>query len=282
MTKNAALEDYYSKLFPYAYNILGSSEDAKDAIQDVLEKYLSVKNRPVGNVTGYLIKAVINQSINIKKKKRRVTENNIWLPEPVSTERADDHLNRDEIISYSLLVLLEKLTPRERAVFILKEAFDYSHQEIAETINSTIENSRKLLSRARTKLDVPKRISTSNSYLNTPDWLKKYIYTIRKGEVQDLKKMLADDISLAADGGGKVQVVREMTMGVSNVSDLLFHVFKTWQKSQNIQFSEMNHQPALLFYEGGILVNCQIFDVEESNIRHIYSILAPDKLRSIS
>jgi len=146
------LKNYQNKLFPYAYNITGSSEDAKDAIQDVLIKHFSSKNKNIENETGYLIRAVVNQSINIKKRRDKINLDKIWLPEPISTEKADDNINREEIISYSILVLLEKLTPKERAVFILKKAFDYSHKDIAETVDLTTENSRKLLNRAKTKL----------------------------------------------------------------------------------------------------------------------------------
>ena len=101
------MENYQDKLFPYAYNILGSSEDAKEAVQDVLEKYFSTKKAGIENPKGYLIKAVINQSINIKQRKQRISSKSIWLPEPIATESSDDHLHSEDIIAYSMLVLLE-------------------------------------------------------------------------------------------------------------------------------------------------------------------------------
>jgi len=275
------LKDYQKLLFPYAYNITGSSEDAKDAIQDILVKHFSFRNENIKNETGYLIKSVINQSINIKKRKDKVNLNKIWLPEPVATEKSDDSINRDEIISYSLLVLLEKLTPKERAVFILKEAFDYSHKDIAETIDLTIENARKLLSRARTKLSLSENKTKQYSSHNTSSYMEEYIDVIKNGDVKRLEKMLSKDISLAADGGGKISVVRELTIGKSAALDLLFYVFQTYQELQTIKISEINHQPALLFYQEGVLVNCQVFELEWGNIKRIFSILAPNKLKSI-
>lgn len=275
------MKDYQKLLFPYAYNITGSSEDAKDAIQDILVKHFSFRNENIKNETGYLIKSVINQSINIKKRKDKVNLNKIWLPEPVATEKSDDSINRDEIISYSLLVLLEKLTPKERAVFILKEAFDYSHKDIAETIDLTIENARKLLSRARTKLSLSENKTKQYSSHNTSSYMEEYIDVIKNGDVKRLEKMLSKDISLAADGGGKISVVRELTIGKSAALDLLFYVFQTYQELQTIKISEINHQPALLFYQEGVLVNCQVFELEWGNIKRIFSILAPNKLKSI-
>ena len=150
------MKDYQKTLFPYAYNILGSSEDAKDAIQDVMTKYISAPKEEIENEVGYLIRGVINQSINIKSRNKKITTVKAWLPEPIATENADRDINRNEIISYSMLVLLEYLNPKERAAFILKEAFDYSHEEIANTLSISIENSRKLLSRGKTRLETPK------------------------------------------------------------------------------------------------------------------------------
>jgi RNA polymerase sigma-70 factor (ECF subfamily) len=151
--KNQALKDYQSILFPYAYNIPGSAEDARDAVQDVLYKYLAGQNKDVDNEKAYLIKAVINQSINLKDKNRKVRYGDKWLPEPIATEETDKAVQLNDIAAYSLLILLEKLNPKERAVFILKEGFGYAHEEIAEVLSSTPESSRQLLSRARRKLD---------------------------------------------------------------------------------------------------------------------------------
>jgi len=116
------VKDYQSILFPYAYNILGSSEDAKDAVQDVLYKYLASPKEGIENEKSYLIKGVINQSINIKNKKKKIVPGDVWLPEPIATEEADTNINLSDIVSYSLMVLMERLNPKERAVFILKPA----------------------------------------------------------------------------------------------------------------------------------------------------------------
>ncbi|MEE9362218.1 MAG: sigma-70 family RNA polymerase sigma factor [Cellulophaga sp.] len=275
------MKDYQYKLFPYAYNILGSSEDAKDAVQDVLVKHFSSKNKNIKNVKGYLIKSVVNQAINIKKRNAKITADTIWLPEPLATEKTDDTIISEEIISYSMLVLLERLTPKERAVFILKEAFNYSHKEIAETINATIENSRKLLSRAKLKLEKLNPKKNQNYSPNTSSYMQEYIDAIKNGEVEKLEKMLTEDISLAADGGGEVRVVRELTLGKRATLDLLLFVYKTYQRLHTIKIAEMNHQPALLFYENDILVACQVFELDNSKIRNVYAVLALNKLKSI-
>lgn len=274
------MKNHQSTLFPYAYNILGSVEDAKDAIQDVLAKYQSINTKHIENEIGYLTKSVINRSINIKNRKAKITGNTVWLPEPISTEKADDNLMGEEILSYSLLVLFEKLTTKERAVFILKEAFDYSHKEIAETIGLSIENSRKLLSRAKQKLAAHKTSNTRDYSTKPPTYMENYIHAIKNGDVGYLGEMLSKDIALSADGGENIKVIRELTTGKMATLNLLFYVFKTYQKSLSIEISEVNHQPALLFYDGDTLINCQVFEFEENKIRHIYAVIDPNKLKT--
>jgi len=259
--EKTTMKDYQLFLFPYAYNILGSSENAKDAVQDVLLKFFSIKNTSIENEKGYLIKSVINQAINIKKKQQRQVENNIWLPEPISTENPQNNIEQEEILSYSLLVLLEKVTPKERAVYILKEAFDYSHKEIASVFDLTIENSRKILSRAKAKITPSKSDLIRENGWGKLNYLEKYIRVIRAGEMKQLEKMLSDDIQLAADGGVGIKVVRELTIGKIPTRDLLIFVFQTYLESKRVEISTVNHQPALLYYEGDTLINCQVFEI---------------------
>jgi len=276
------LNNYQRKLFPYAYNILGSAEDAMDAIQDVMVKYTSAPKQEIDNETGYLVKSVINQSINIKKRNKKIAGDTMWLPEPVATEKADGNINRNEIISYSMLVLLEHLNPKERAVFILKEAFDYSHEEIAETLSLSVENSRKLLSRAKNEL----KNSNENFQPSSPDtfpFLQDYVHIIKNGDIKSLEKMLSNEIAVKTDGGANIKIVNELVVGLKPVVDLMLYVYNTYQKSLSIKLSKINHQPALLFYKDDILVNCQIFEIDhdQTKIKGIYSIVDPENLKNI-
>jgi len=273
------LKNYNDILFPYAYNILGSVEDAKDTVQDILIKYLSIDKIHIENEIGFLVKSVINQSINVKKNKKTIAADSIWLPEPISTEKADDNINKEEILSYSMLTLLEKLTAKERAVFILKESFDYSHNEIADTIGFTIENSRKLLSRAKKKLNTTRNTSIQVNQKDASQ-LKYYIDAMKSGDVTALEKLLAQDILLAADGGDNVKIVRALTTGIENVSKLSLYVFRAFLSGLEIKISAINHQPAILYYQNNVLYNCQVFEIENKKIRSIYSIVDPQKLKS--
>lgn len=275
------LNNYQRKLFPYAYNILGSAEDAMDAIQDVMVKYVSAPKEGIDNETGYLVKGVINQSINIKKRNKKITGDTMWLPEPIATEQADGNINRNEIISYSMLVLLEYLNPKERAVFILKEAFDYSHEEIADTLSLSVENSRKLLSRAKNELkNTDENFKASST--GTSAFLQDYINSIKNGDVKALEQILSNEIAVKTDGGGNIKIVSELVVGLKPVADLMLYVYNTYQKSLSIKFSKINHQPAVLFYKDNMLVNCQVFEIENDKIKGIYSVVDPEKLKNIN
>ena len=144
------------KLFPYAYNILGNIDDTQDVIQDVLIKFNEKDDSTISNQNAYLIKSVINQSINLKKKNDRERQQKITLPEPIITNQGENKIELDEILNYSILVLLDTLNTKERAVFLLREAFDYEHDEIAELLEISIDNSRQLLTRAKKKLKLRK------------------------------------------------------------------------------------------------------------------------------
>jgi RNA polymerase sigma factor (sigma-70 family) len=274
------LKDYHSILFPYAYNILGSAEDARDAVQDVLYKYLSRPLKEVDNERAYLIKAVINQSINIKNKKKKIRYGDEWLPEPIATEETDKAIQLNEIASYSLLILLEKLNPKERAVFILKEGFHYAHEEIAEVLSATAENSRQLLSRARRKLDDNKQITR----LEKPHLLllQQFLQAVRDKDIHTLEHLLTEDIQYSADGGGVIKVVAKYCSGIKEVIDLVLLVYTRFLAAASFVPTIINHQPAFLYYRKGQLFLCQIFGFSpDGKITQINNVLDPQKLKGL-
>lgn len=280
----AVFNDYQKLLFPYAYNILGSVDDAYDTIQEVITKHLSFsETKHIADEKNYLIRSVINTSITVKTRNKKMVSG-VWLPEPVATDQADTSLNKTEIISYSMLVLLEHLGAKERAVFILAEAFDYAHEEIASAIDVTVENSRKLLSRAREKLKLLKHENKlATDRLPAKKDLSAYLQAIREGDTSALVELLGNDIAFTADSGGKVKIVRELTNGFDAVVDLLYYLNTTYQKEFRVELANFNHQTALLYYKEGKLINCQVFELDEtgSKITHIYSVVDPYKLKHI-
>lgn len=278
------MDDFKSltkKLFPYAYNILGNIADSEDVIQDVLIKFNGKDVTTISNQKAYLIKAVINQAINLKKKNSREQLQNIRLPEPIVTNSAENKIEIQEILNYSMLVLLDALNTKERAVFLLKEAFEYPHEEIAEVLTISIESSRQLLTRAKKKLKLRKP-DIAKSPVNDKTYLEKYVETIRRGDVKSLEQMLSQEVRMLADGGQKLTVVAQLTSGIVDTIKLVTYLFEFYHKDFDIKIGEINHQPALLFYQGSTLMNCQVFAWDrEGKIEHIFSVVDPDKLTSI-
>ncbi|KIX22271.1 hypothetical protein SY27_05030 [Flavobacterium sp. 316] len=272
------METLTKKLFPYAYNILGNIADSQDVIQDVLIKFNEKETSSISNHNAYLIKSVINQAINLKKKNDRERNQRISLPEPIITNQGESKIEIEEILNYSMLVLLEVLNTKERAVFLLKEAFDYDHEEIANIFSVSVENSRKLLSRAKKKLkqNKPNVVTTTS---RDRIYLEKYIEAIRNRDVITLEQMLSEEVKVLADGGTKVNVVAQLTSGINDTIKLITYVFEHYQKGFRIEIDKINHQPALLFYDGTLLMNCQVFELNKGGkIINIFSVVDPDKL----
>ncbi|WP_270087224.1 sigma-70 family RNA polymerase sigma factor [Sphingobacterium sp. SYP-B4668] len=269
------------KLFPYAYNILGNIDDSQDVIQDVWIRYNEKDLGSISNQKAYLVKAVINQAINQKKKNDRERQKKIILPEPIVTNQGEQKIELEEILNYSLLVLLDALNVKERAVFLLKEAFDYEHDDIAEILAISVENSRQLLTRAKKKLKLRKPdVVTSTTKDSTQ--LEKYVEAIRKGDVNSLEQMLSDEVQVLADAGNKLKAIAQLTSGIKDTVKLMTYVFECYQKDLDIKIEEINHQPALLFYRGTTLINCQIFELNpERKVIRIFSVVDPDKLLNI-
>ncbi|ROI06736.1 sigma-70 family RNA polymerase sigma factor [Chryseobacterium sp. G0240] len=275
---NNTIENYRHMLFPYAYNILGTVEDAEDVIQDVMVRYTKVSAEDISHPKNYLIKSVINQSIQLKRKQSKTIRTYMWLPEPVATEQ---HYRHEDVFNFSLLARMERLSPKERAVFILKEGFDHSHEEIGEWLSCTPENSRKILSRAKEKLkkngykEIPHQPSVS-------DPVRKLIDAIQNGDAEEVKQLLAEDIQFYADGGASIQVVAKECLGNNLVSQLLIYIHQTYNSLSKITFTLINHQPAAVYIQDGQIQSCQIFEVYKHQIIRIDSVIDPQKLKNLT
>ncbi len=268
----------YRKLLTYSYNILGSFEDAKDVVQDVMEKYIHLDKTKIENEVHYLTRMVINHSINLKNKFGKQTAYGVWLPEPVSTETAETNLIREQVARYTLLVLMETLNAKERAVYMLREAFNYTHEETAAALDITSENTRQLYSRAKKNLSqyVP---SVQYGY---GDKLQQYIEAIVNADMRALEELLANDIKIMADGGNKIRVVKDIEMGRGATAQLVQHVYALFLEGKQYTFTQINHQPAICFWQNKHLYNCQVFSFDETGkMNFIYSVVDPDKLKSI-
>lgn len=278
---------YYQTLLSYAYNILGSVQDAQDVVQEVLARHLGHPD-PAGirHEKAYLIRSVINLAISTKNRQQRTLRaGEVWLPEPVATDDAADRtLNLNEVLSYSLLVLLERLTAVERAVFILRESFDYTHEEIAAVLAVTPQHSRQLLSRAKAKLYKPGPVWSAPEDLHQKTVLEDFIRAISERDVQALEKVMVADIRFYIDGGGKIPLAARTCTGAGLVAALLVRIFGQFLSTARLVPAMVNHQPALLSFVAGSLTSCQIFEVHPGKraILQMNVVLDPHKMQSLN
>ncbi len=285
-TDNLATAQYQRTLFPYAYNILGSIDDAEDVVQEVLAKHLSIiGEQQINNQKNYLVKSVINLAITTKNRQQKtLRQGEVWLPEPVATDdAADRNLHLREVLSYSLLVLMERLSATERAIFILRESFDYSHEEIAGVLAITGEHSRQLLRRGKAKLFKPAVAPTKAQVAHQQNVLEHFMSAIRARDVQQLEHLMAADIRFYADGGGKVPLAAGTCIGSTEVAALQIKIYHRFLTTARMVYTTVNHQPALLSFVNGQLTACQVFDLhpDTGKLLQINVVLDPAKLKSL-
>jgi RNA polymerase sigma-70 factor (ECF subfamily) len=279
----AQYRKYRTQLVPYAYNIIGDSLAAEDVVQEILNTYFLNDRAHIQDPDRYLMRSVINRSINAKKHISAKKQQYIgqWLPVPVHTdEDIYKGMDKQHILDYSLLVLLERLNPRERAVFILKESFDFEHSEIAEVLEITTEHSRQLYKRGRQKLESG-GLKPSPQNVKTDATVKKLTDAILRADVENVKALLAADVQSYSDGGD-VKAARNIIVGGDHVSKFLKALYsKYFHPGTIVTSEELNHSPALVFRIGDLIYRCIMLDIHDGVIENVYIISNPSKLRSL-
>ncbi len=265
-------------LTTYAYNITGVLEEARDLVQDAYVRFMQTDTQ-VLNPKAYLIRTVINLSINRNTQRKRTSYPGEWLPEPVDTARADNGLLGKDVLRYSLMVLLEKLNARERAVFILREAFNYDYAEIAAVLDISTANARQLLSRAKKQLH---HHPPAAAQTHDQAFLQRYLDVIHQGDTARLEKLLHEDVTSISDGGGKVAAAIQPVQGKKDVVAFLQGIYRKFYHMADVKLVSINHQPALLYYFNGVLTTCQVFTTDENGVTGVYLIRNPDKLAAIA
>ncbi|NHW36564.1 RNA polymerase sigma-70 factor [Paenibacillus aceris] len=288
------IEDLYKTykphLFSIAYRMLGSRSDAEDMVQDLFISIHGYLNENINSIKSYLSKMMINRCLNELKsaRKKRISYVGTWLPEPTVqlTEHSPlDSVERNDTISYAFLVLMEKLTPLERAVFILREVFAYEHSEIAEMVNKSEVNCRKIFSRVKKKIELSsqKEDVLSAQLPVENELVTRFISAISSGNIQSLVDMLTEDVIFIADGGGKVSAAINPIYNRERVLSILNALSSSRFPESKAQLVEVNHQPGILLTKEGTPtgVICFEWDVKTTNIHRIYFIVNPDKIQNL-
>jgi RNA polymerase sigma factor (sigma-70 family) len=280
---------YKALLFTLAYQLTGSSSDAEDVVQDVFLKVQDVNPKGLAEEPkAYLCKMVTNRCRDLHKSARKQREQYFgeWLPEPIPTSNDEtlESIVRDELLSYAMLVLLEKLSPAGRAVFVLRESLGFEYADIAEIIGKSEANSRKLFSRARGKMGISFEESVHFESASET-WVRQFLAALEQDNVDKVVSMLAKDVVLISDGGGKAFTAVHPIESRDFVSRFLLglvHKFLHYEEGMQIEIRDINGQTGLIVRSGGGIEAVALIHVEDNSIRTIYVVRNPDKLRLFS
>lgn len=282
---------YRNLLFSLAYRMLGSVMDAEDVVQ---EAFFTMNQLPeetkIQNEKAYLCKLVTNRCLNLLRSssKQREVYVGTWLPEPlVQTDRSKQDpaeiYQQRELISTAYLLLLQQLSAMERAIFLLRELFQYPFSEIADIVGKSNTNCRQIYYRAKKSID--HKTTTETKDQATKLQVQQFVYSLLEGNIERLKELVTKDVVHYTDGGGKVQAVLHPVRGITKVILLykrLMNWFKNPDKDYSYQFAEVNGNPGFVLTIDKQLTYVYSFESSNGKIQAIYAVANPDKLKHLS
>lgn len=249
-------QQHRGRMFGIAYRMLGTVTDAEEVLQEAWVRWEGVERSAVGDPAAFLAKTVTNLCLNLLTSARARHETYVgeWLPEPVLTGSRLDDLGPLEVaaqresVSFALLVVLERLTPAERAAYVLREAFAYSHREVADLIGTTEPNARQLHSRARKRVTSEQQTGNGRP-VDPARWrvlVERFLAAAQLGDIAGLEALLAEDVVSKADGGGKVVAARHPVEGRERVARYLIGALQRFGAGIVPSLGEANGEPAIV------------------------------------
>lgn len=280
MGSATVFEEHRSLLFTIAYEITGTATDAEDVLQESYLRWSAVDTDGIGNQRAYLAKTVTRQALNFLRSTQRRRENYVgpWLPEPVVTlpDVAEDAVLADSL-SFAMLVVLESLSPDERAVFVLREVFDFPYSEIAEATGKSPAAVRQLASRAKSHVQArqPRFDVDAQRQKAVTD---RFIAATLGGDLQALMDVLAPGAVLLSDGGGKVSAARRPVIGADHIARFLLGIAKKPIPDMRVETASLNGMPAILIYSGDVVDLAVLVESDNDHVTGLYLVRNPDKL----
>ncbi|MCF2530498.1 RNA polymerase sigma-70 factor [Yinghuangia soli] len=272
------------RLFGIAYRMLGSAAEAEDAVQDAYLRWHAADRAYIGAPGPWLAKVLTNLCLNRLDSARARREEYVgpWLPEPVRTDAGalgplETAEQRDQV-SMAMLVMLERLSPPERAVVVLRDAFAYAHGDIGEVLDLPEATVRQTYRRGKKHLEAGKsRFEASSSA--RADLLARFLAAAAEGSLEQLESLLADDVVSWSDGGGKVSASTRPVSGRTKVARFLLGIMERFATQMRIEFAEVNGEGALLAWEDGALAAAGFFEAGPDGISGVRIVRNPDKLK---
>lgn len=271
------------RLFGIAYRMLGSAAEAEDIVQEVWLRWQSTDRSVVRDATAFLVTTTTRLAISLAQSAhlRRETYIGPWLPEPVDTA-ADPTLGADrgEALELAVLILLEKLSPNERAAYVLREAFDYTYSEIADILQLTEANTRQLVTRARKHIADERRARVSGTEHRR--FLEAFLSASQEGNISALKELFTENIVSITDGGGIIGAARIPVLGRERVAKLIATFSSRFLPNSTFTRMQVNGQPGVFIRRSGEVYALLAVEVSPQGIEQILWVMNPAKLATIS
>lgn len=270
------------RLFGIAYRMLGSAGEAEDLVQDVWLRWQTTDRRVVLNPGAFLATTTTRLAINELQSARARRETYIgpWLPEPVDIS-ADPFLGaeRGEALELAVLILMEKLTPHERAAYVLREAFDYPYAQIADILSSTEPAVRQLVSRARKHVAGERKIPVPESAQRR--LLATFLEAARSGDLVALERLFAADVASVSDGNGAPGIARKVVTGAARVAKFIAAFATHYWQDVEIRAVTVNGQAGVLLSRGATLLGVVTVTASADGIDQVLWMMNPEKLAGV-
>jgi RNA polymerase sigma-70 factor, ECF subfamily len=273
-------------LFTIAYEILGSATETDDVLQNAYLRWAEVDPSTVRDTRSYLAQLVTRQALNALRADARRREVYVgpWLPEPLLVDEQDPagDVVLAESVSMAMLVVLETLSPDERAVFVLRDVFGFDYDEIATAVGKSESAVRQIAHRARKHVQARRRRFEPVDPKRHAEITAQFFVAASTGHVQTLMTMLAQDATCIADGGGNVRAVGRPVVGAARVAAAIAGLVRKGLPDMRVETATCNGAPALLIHSGGHLDLVLTVDIVDEKITTIYAIRNPDKLAAVA
>jgi RNA polymerase sigma-70 factor, ECF subfamily len=275
-------------LFTIAYEILGSTTESDDVLQDSYLRWADVDLATVRDTKSYLAQLVTREALNALRARARRREDYIgpWLPEPLLL--ADNDASTDvvlaESVSMAMLVLLETLTPDERAVFILRDVFGFDYDEITGAVGKSVATVRQTAHRAREHVQARRKRFGPVDTARTAQITEQFMTAANTGDMDGLLSLLAPDATWTADSGGKATATRRPVVGARKVATILMAFFRFGQRTPDVRFDMVNcnNAPAVVVHRGDVLEGVFLLEIVNDKITNFYAMRNPDKLSAFA
>jgi len=285
MERLEVFNQYRSLMFAIAYRMLGSAADAEDMMQEAWIRWQStqtVVRSPKAFLSSLITRLCIDQLRSARVQREKYV--GVWLPEPLITgaiSELEDNAELAESLSFAFLILLECLSPTERAIFLLREVFDYDYSDIAKTVGKSIPNCRQIVRRARQNVFL-RRHSISPSLQQKEEIVKEFVMSWDQGDLHKLIELMAEDVTFWSDGGGQVTAAQRPLQGCQKVARFLVALRQSRLiPTLNPQIVQINDQPGILNTVEGIPQSTFCFGFSGQIIQSIFAVANPEKLKGV-